>query len=875
MAAGVEDDRSQLAVAGAHVSRLPLPGNGIGRRTLALRFAMREVRGGLRGFYVFIACIALGVMAIAGIGSVAGSLAEGLARQGQVILGGDLSFTLVQREASATELSFLKSHGEVSAAATMRAMVGTADGRTALVELKAVDSNYPLFGRVELTPSGALADALAGRNGIYGAVADPTLLTRLDLKPGARVTIGNATIEIRAALANEPDKLAGGIAFGPRLLISKAALRTTGLLQPGSLVRWHYRLKLSADDAADNAANAVVDAAKTQLPQAGWDIRTRRNATPRLERDVERFTEFLTIVGLTALLVGGVGVGNAVKSHLDRRRDTIATLKAMGAASRDLFTIYLMQILAMALIGSFIGIAIGAVLPYVIATFFGALIPLPIEPSFHSGKLALAAVYGLLTAIGFSLWPLGRVQDIPAGALFRDSVAPTSVWPRPIYSAGTIFVIAALAALAIGLSYDRRVATIYVAVAVAVFVLLRLVAAALMFMARHAPRARSTALRMAVANIHRPSALTPTVVLSLGLGIALLVTVIEIDGTLRKQFTAALPEKAPSFYFIDIPSDQATRFGTFVRQHAPEATYEEVPMLRGRIVSANGIAAENIHPSADAAWVLQSDRGITYAREIPRGSRLVEGEWWKPDYAGPPLVSFEKRIADGLHLKLGDPVTVNVLGRNITARIANLRLVDWQSLGINFVMVFSPDSFRGAPHTHLATLAYPGGGTPAQESAMVKAVADAFPMVTTVRVKEALDAIGSLISNLVLAIDGASVVTLLAAALVLGGALAAGHQHRVYDAVILKTLGATRAKLLALYGLEYFLLGASTALFGVISGSLAAWLIVSDLMQLRFSWLPGPALVAAASAIAVTIFLGLIGTFAALGQKPARVLRNL
>lgn len=298
-------------------------------------------------------------------------------------------------------------------------------------------------------------------------------------------------------------------------------------------------------------------------------------------------------------------------------------------------------------------------------------------------------------------------------------------------------------------------------------------------------------------------------------------------------------------------------------------------MLRGRIISANGIAAENIKPKEDAAWVLQSDRGITYSNTIPEGSRLVEGDWWKPDYDGPPLVSFEKRIADGLGLKLGDPVTVNVLGRNITARIANMRTVDWQSLSINFVMVFSPNAFRGAPHTRLATLTYPTGGTPAQEGAILREVADAFPMVTTVRVKDALEAIGAIIANLVLAIRGASAITLLAAALVLGGALAAGHQHRVYDAVILKTLGATRARLLSAYTIEYLLLGSATAVFGVLSGSLAGWLIVTELMHLRFSWLPWPALGAALAAVVVTVALGLLGTFRALGQKPAPVLRNL
>ncbi len=845
---------------------------------LPLRFAWREMRGGLRGFYVFVACIALGSMAIAGVGSVAASLADGLARQGQVILGGDLSFELVQRQASPDELAFLQRRGAVSSIATMRAMARTSartDGDAALVEMKAVDTAYPLFGTVVLDPPQALDAALAQRDGAFGAVADPTLLTRLNIKPGARLTIGDATFEIRAALSNEPDKLAGGIGFGPRLLVSEAALRATGLLQPGSVVHWHYRLRLPANDATDAAAQAVSMQVRAQFPQAGWDIRTRSKATPRLETEVDRFTQFLTIVGLTALLVGGVGVGNAVKSHLDRRRDTIATMKALGASGARIFTIYLTQVLLLAGVGGIIGMALGAALPYLVSWIFGALIPLPIQPSVHLSELALALIYGLLTALAFALWPLGRAHDVPVGALFRDAVAPQPRLPRKGYIALTAAAVLTLTTLAVLLAYDRRVALIYVGTAAAVFLLLRLVAALLMFVARRAPRASSTALRMAVANIHRPGALTPTIVLSLGLGIALLVTVIEIDGNLRRQFSAELPAKAPSFYFLDIPSDEAQRFDDFLRAQAPDAKLEEVPMLRGRIISAHGTLAENIKPSDDAAWVLQSDRGITYADAVPKGSRLVEGEWWKPGYDGPPLVSFEKKIADGLGLKLGDAVTVNVLGRDITARIANMRAVDWQSLSINFVMVFSPNTFHGAPHSRIATLTFPNGGNAAEEGALVAAAARTFPTVTTLRVKEALQAIGSIVSNLVLAIDGASAVTLLAAALVLGGALAAGHRHRVYDAVILKTLGATRARLIGAYTIEYLLLGAATALFGVLSGSLAGWLIVTDLMHLRFVWLPLPALAAAAGAVAVTVALGLVGTFSALGQKPASVLRNL
>jgi putative ABC transport system permease protein len=842
---------------------------------LALRFALRELRGGLRGFYVFIACIALGVMAIAGVGSFAESLVDGLAREGRVILGGDLSFGLFHREASAAERAFLDGRGRVSVAATLRAMARTQDGRTALVEIKAVDSAYPLHGRVVLEPDGDPAAALAGRDGVFGAAADPALFQRLDLAPGARLAVGSATIELRAALKTEPDKLAGGIGFGPRLLIGEDALRATGLLQPGSLVRWHYRLRLPDADAGDRALRTVADEARAQLPDAGWEIRSRANASPQLERNVDRFTQFLTLVGLTALLVGGVGVANAVKSHLDRKRDVIATMKSLGATGRRVFAIYLSQVLVLALIGVTLGVAAGAALPFLIGWSFGAVIPLPIEPALQPGELALAIVYGILTALAFSLWPLGRSHDVPVSALFRDEVAAERRWPRSSYIVATVVVVATLAALAVALAYDRRIAAIFVASAGAVFAALWLVAALLMAIARRLPRPRVTVLRLAIANIHRPGALTRTVVLSLGLGLALLVTVIEIDGNLRRQFMAALPDKAPSFYFVDIQSADAEPFDAFVRQQAPQAQLERVPMLRGRIVAANGVKAEDLKPTPQAAWVLQSDRGITYTADVPAGSRVVAGEWWGRDYQGPPLVSFENKLAEGLGLKLGDPVTVNVLGRNVTARIANLRAVDWQNLGINFVLVFSPDAFRGAPHTHIATLTYPQGGNSAEETALLKAAADAFPAITIVRVKEALDAVGGVVSNLVLGLRGASLVTLLAAMLVLGGALAAGHRHRVYDAVVLKTLGATRARLLAAYGLEYLLLGLATAVFGVATGSLAAWFVVAEVMNLTFVWLPGPAAGAALGALLVTVILGLIGTFSALSHKPAPVLRNL
>ncbi|ANW05018.1 ABC transporter permease [Bradyrhizobium icense] len=842
--------------------------------SLALRYALRELRGGLRGFYVFIACIALGVMAIAGVGSVAASLSEGLTREGRTLLGGDVAFSLIQREAKPEELAFLRARGQVSVAAALRVMARASDGRLALVELKAVDGNYPMLGQLTLDPQMPMSELLAERDGAFGAAVDSTLLARLDLKLGDPIGIGNATFQIRSVVGAEPDKLAGNVGLGPRVLVSETSLRATGLLQPGSLVRWIYRVKLPDNASDERAAAQLVSSARSTLPEAGWWIRSRDNASPQLERTINRFTQFLTLVGLAALLVGGVGVANAVKSHIDRRRDVIASFKALGATGRDVFTIYLTQVILLAGIGSVIGLAAGAALPFVIVGLFGKLLPLPVIPALHADELALSFLYGLLTALAFGLWPLGRVHDVPVAALFREEVAREWHRPRWGYLALMAVVIVLLVTVAIGLAYDKRVAAVFVVSSVAVFALLRGVAAGLMALARRLPRSRITMLRLAIANIYRPGALTPSVVMSLGLGLAVLVTITQIDGNLRRQFLAALPERAPSFYFIDIPTADADRFGDFLKKVAPQSTVDDVPMLRGRIVAARGVRADELKPSQDTEWVLQSDRGLTYTNEVPKGSKVVEGEWWNADYKGPPLVSMEKRIADGLKLKIGDEIVVNVLGRDIPARISNLRNVDWQGLGINFVLVFSPNAFKGAPHSHVATLSevHP---EPAGDARIIKQVADAFPMVTSVRVREALETVGTVVTNLVLAIRGASAVTLISAILVLGGALAAGHRHRVYDAVILKTLGATRVRLLGAYALEYLMIGLATAVFGVIAGSIAAWLIVTRLMTLSFIWQAGSAAGVVAAALIVTVGLGLAGTLLALNQKPASVLRNL
>lgn len=846
------------------------------RWPVSLVLALRELRGAGRGFGVFLACLALGVTAVAGIGSFARALTDGLEREGRAILGGDAAFSLVQREASAEETAFFAGQGEVSRAAVLRVMARAASGDAALVEMKAVDGAYPLAGRVELDPpqplAAALAAALARAGDGFGAVADASLLARLGLSVGDTITVGDARFTIRARLAAEPDKLSSGVGFGARLLVPLAALPATGLVQPGSLVRWSYRVLLP--DAAPAHLAAVMEAARQRFPDAGFQMRTRDKATPQLEDNVGRISQFLTLVALTALLVGGVGVANAVASHLAAKTGVIATLKAVGAPRRVLFATYGIEIALIAALGILIGLAAGAALPFLAAAALEGVIPFPLAPRVDGASLALAALYGALVAFAFSVWPLAVAQRVPVSTLFRDRFGAARA-ARP-WGAAALMALAGLALVGVALATaaDRRAAAVFLGAALAVLGLLRLVAMLVAVLARRLPRPRGVAPRLALANLHRPGALTATVMVSLGLGLSLMVAVALVDRSLTAELNGPLSQDAPSFFFVDVPSAEAPAFADFLKAEAPGGRLRSVPMLRGRITALNGVDADKITPDPDAAWVLRSDRGISTAPSLPEGSRLVAGQWWAPD-TPEALVSFDAKLARGLGLKLGDSVTVNVLGRPVTARIANLREVKWERLGINFVMLFSPSAFAGAPYTVLSTLTFPEGADQASELAVLRAVAGRYPGITTVRVKEALEEARRLLEHLSLGIRVASVLTLVTSALVMAGALAAGHQQRVYDAVVLKTLGATRGRLLLAYGLEYGGIGLVTALVALAAGSAAAYGVAVHVMDIGFAFSFPAAVGAVAGGLAFTIVVGLLGTLKALDERPARVLRHL
>ncbi len=841
------------------------------RISLAFRLALRELRGGLKGFYIFLACIALGTAAIAAVNSVSQSITDTIASQGQELLAGDVRFELNNREATPEEMNFLRGLGEVSVSTGLRSMARKPDGSDqALVEVKAVDGAYPLYGTFEAEPNYPLASLLSGEGGTYGAVVAPLLLERLGLQIGDELLLGNVKLSITGTVKTEPDALSEGFGFAPRMLVSRNALQASGLIQTGSLVEHAYKIKLE-----DRGTMAGIQARATrEFPSAGWSIRTSDRAAPSLTENITRFTQFLTLVGLTALIVGGVGVANAVRAFLDAKRTTIATFKCLGAPAAVVVWIYLFQIALIAAGGILIGLVLGALSPMLAAQFLAQFLPVSTDPTLYPGALLLAALFGMLTTLAFAILPLGHAREVPATALFREQGFEARRLPSWPYVLLAVLFMAALAGLAIFTAYDRFIAVVFVGAIIFAFVILRLVAALIAWLARRSPRVSSPALRLAIGNIHRPGALTPSVVLSLGLGLALLVTLTLIDGNLRQQLTGRMNEGAPNFFFVDIQSAEVDAFRNLIHTQSPNGKLVEVPMLRGRIIAFNGQDVTKMNVPAAGRWVLNGDRGITYEESLPENSALTEGQWWGKDYSGEPLVSFSAEEARELGLKIGDTVTVNVLGRNITAKIANLRRVEWESLSINFVMVFSPNTFRGAPHAWLATLTDPAS-TETEDAAILKSVTNTYPTITSVRVKDAIDIVNQLVGELATAIRAAASVALIASILVLAGALAAGNRARTHDAVVLKTLGATRTMLIRAFSYEYLILGVATAIFALLAGGVAAWFIVSRIMRLPSTFMPDVAGVTLVTALVLTVGIGLIGTWRILGQKAAPVLREL
>jgi putative ABC transport system permease protein len=825
------------------------------------RIARRDLATRIRGLRLLAVCLFLGVATLAAIGSLTSGITSELERRGQTILGGDIEFSLPQREASAEEMAGFRSIGAPSATVRLRAMANAPGGDALLSELKGVDGAYPLYGTMRLESGARRGPPPPGAIWI-----GKDLASRLGLKVGGDVKFGEKSFKIDGIIAEEPDRLGEGFTLGPVAIIGLGDLPATQLIQPGSLYESKYRVRLPA---SANLA-AVGKALTERFPDAGWDITDSSNGAPGTRRFIERMGQFLSLVGLAALVIAGIGVGNGVASYLAGKRPGLATLKVLGADSAVVLRIYGLQILAVAAASITAGLVVGALMPSLIGAVAGDV--LPVRPGFalYPLPLIVSAAYGLLIAIAFALPPLAATRHVPAAGLYRATVdGGARIDRRTVVSVGA--ALAAIITLAVGTAREPLFALSFIGAAIGLLLILVGLGWLVRRTASRVPRPKRPLLRLAVANLHRPGAATGALVVALGLGLTLFVTLAAIQTSITAEIARTVPQRAPSFFVLDIPRDDAAKFRWMIVEAAPDAQVNMIPALRGSVTEYKGQRVDELAELPEGAWVLRGDRGLTYSPVLPNGSELVGGTWWTADYKGPPLVSVEQEVAASLGLKLGDTLSVNVLGVEVQAKVASFRTVEWDNFGLNYVLVFSPGTFDAAPHNMVATVAVP----PKAEVELARSIPRAFPSASLIQVRDVVSQVTTLLTQMSQAIAAAASIAILAGIAVLIGAIAASRERRVYDSVILKLLGATRGQILGAQAMEYAVLAGILALLALGLGLAGAWYVVTQLFDFRFA--PDPLIVGLTlvGGAGLSFVIGIAGSWPLLSAKPAQALRSL
>lgn len=843
---------------------------------LSWRGAWALARRGLdwrfKGLRLLLVCLVLGTAALSAIGTLTGAIERELATRGREMLGADLEFTLAARQPSTDERARIAAMGDLSEGARLQAMatVPGAEARATPVELKAVDDKWPLYGRFTLEGG----KAAGAPQGLTAWIA-PGVADRLDVQVGDRLQVGKALLRVGGVIGREPDRMAEGFSLGPTVIVSREALDASALVQPGSMVRTKLRVKLPAG--ADPVT--LGDAVKAQFPLAGYEVRTRDKASPGLDRFVSRMGQFLVLVALAALAIAGIGIGNGVSSYLEARRGSIATLKILGASSGDIARIYLMQLAAASSLAILGGLIVGVSVTPLLGKALQGL--LPIEPGLviDARALAIAAAYGALIALTFAAPPLVRARDFPAMALMRARVSPLgSAWRAALLPVG--LGLTGIAALAILTAPQPLLAAGFLGGAAALFLLLTGLGRGLTAVAAHVPRPKGAIARMALANLHRPGAQTSALVVALGFGLAAFVLLAGVQTSLDGNILRRVPTRAPDYFVLDLPRDRVAAFEQVVKTAAPAADLRTVPSLRGSIVAygpeGSMTRVADLKEIPDNAWPLRGDRGLTYADALPEGNVLTAGAWWAAGYAGEPLVSVDEDLREALGLKLGDMIGVSILGVERTARIASFRRIDWDSMGFNYVLVFSPNAIADAPHNLAATIGLPADAkTPQVRRAILSGLVKALPSSSVIEIGPVLGQAREILSQMGAAILAAASVAILAGMAVLAGAIAAARERKTYDNVILRVLGASRRQLLVLLLAEYGLLCALLAGVALLLGTGVAYGVIVWLFE--FDWLPDwPRILSVlGGGVALVMVLAVAGSVGLLRTRPAQVLREL
>jgi putative ABC transport system permease protein len=731
-----------------------------------------------------------------------------------------------------------------------------------LVEIKGVDAAYPLYGEA-VVENTTLQAALAPAGGLPGAVADRVLFERLRAAVGDVIQVGEGRFRLTGVLLQEPDRVTDVFALGPRIMVGAESFKETGLVRPGSLFRAEYLLRLPADK-----AKSAMDTLRRRFPESGWRVRDYTDAAPGIRTMLDRLRVDLTLVGLAALLTGGLGIAGGVRGYLEGRLAHIAAMKCMGGSTQVLFVSYLLQILALGAVGTGLGLAGGGFAPWILKRFGAELLPIHIHLRIYTGPLVQAVLFGLVTTLAFALPPLFRAVLVRPSGIFRGYVSENKAMP-PVALAFSALFFVLFAGMIFLFTGDFRLSSWFVGGVVVAWLLFKVMAEVIRRLARNVPPLPWPGLRVGMANIHRPGSPGVSLVFALGFGLTALTAVTMVNAALHRSLSTELAEQAPVFFFMDIRPQEVEDFRTQVLSMPGVGRLDLRPMIRGHITAIKDVPVEKAVVSEEVRWAVRGDRGLSYGPDFPAGNTLLRGTWWEKDYAGPPLISLTSDLARGFDMDIGDRLSLNVLGRTLTGTVANIRDANWQSLAMQFAIIFSPGVLESAPQNWLGAV-YDVD----QDELLFRRVTDEFPDVAVVSVREVLENAAAMMRRMARIFQVMAGLALVVGFLVLAGAFSADQHRRIYDSVVYKVCGATRRDILMVLVAEFSLAGLFAGFGGLVLGTLAAWGVVRGLLHLPFRPDLILSLFTVSAGTGISLFTGLLGTWRALGREAAPLLRN-
>ena len=830
------------------------------------RLAWRETRAAWRHFTYFFVCIALGVAALVGVGLFAANMDRAIQREARGLLAADVELRTTRQLAPEGEtiLGRLDERGVARMHVSELVAMAAASAGTQLIELKAVEPGYPFYGTLRADPNDAPAALFGGSQ----VLAEETLLIRLGLKVGDMLKIGQADFRIAGILKKEPDRAAGAFSFGPRVLMSRQSLDATHLVQPGSRVTHRHLFKLPET----LSPRAVQGELAATFPDKTVRVSTYQESQPMLRRFLRQLTMYLGLVGLIALMVGGIGVASSVRAFLKEKLETIAVLKAIGAESGTILRVYFTQTLLLGLVGSLAGAALGAALQIALPPLMQTWLTIDLELQFAWLPFVRGVAMGLLTTALFALWPLLEVRHVRPNLIFRREVSeePAGAPGRAAWIAGALLALA-LAGLALWQAGSWRAAGLFIGALVAALILLRGTAWLVVRLARWLPRWKPLIWRQGLANVYRPGSQAKTILVSVGIGVMVILAIHLVERNILWEIGENIPADAPSFFFIDIQPDQKDAFARLMAERG-RADVRLTPLVRSRLWALNGkpVRRES-HEEREHGWYYTREYVLTFQQELPRENVVVKGQWWDgPGSSGHVRVSVEEEAAHRLGLDLGSTVEFDIQGARVFATVASIRKVEWGNMSTNFYFIFEPGALEGAPMTYVATARVDA----AEEIPLQRAVVAAFPNVSAINIRDVLDSVARVVDRISLVIRFMAGLSILAGSVVLAGALAATRFRRIYEAMVLKAVGATRGTVAGTFAVEYALLGAAAGVIGTGLAAALAWGVGRWILDVKWLFQPAALAWGIAATMAGTILVGFLSTYRILGQKPLPVLRR-